>query len=81
VLRALSVGIQTPLWDRLPELSMPVAVVAGEKDPKYVSLARRISALLPRGELHIVPDAGHIVHLENRAAFVSILKKILADVY
>jgi len=59
VLRGLGTGVMTPLWNRLSELEMPVAVLAGERDTKFVALGERIAAALPRGELTIVRDAGH----------------------
>ena len=60
VLRGLGAGAMPPLWDRLPELTMPTAVVAGERDAKYVAIARdRLVPAIPHAELVIVPDAGH----------------------
>jgi 2-succinyl-6-hydroxy-2,4-cyclohexadiene-1-carboxylate synthase len=59
VLRGLGTGVMTPLWSRLSELDMPVAVLAGERDTKFVALGERLAAALPRGELTIVHDAGH----------------------
>ena len=58
-LRALGPGAMKPLWDRLGELAMPVTVVAGERDERYVALARRLAAALPDATLRIVPGAGH----------------------
>src|SRR5262249_2538161 len=31
----LGQGVQEPLWDRLGELEMPVALIAGERDERY----------------------------------------------
>jgi 2-succinyl-6-hydroxy-2,4-cyclohexadiene-1-carboxylate synthase len=67
-LRGLGTGVMTPLWDRLGELRMPVAVLAGEHDAKFVALARRLVKALPRGSLTIVPGAGHALPLEAPAA-------------
>jgi 2-succinyl-6-hydroxy-2,4-cyclohexadiene-1-carboxylate synthase len=59
VLRGLGAGAMAPLWDRLPELTMPTTVVAGEEDTKYVALADRLAAALPDATVVIVPGAGH----------------------
>ena len=67
-LRGLSQGVLAPVWDRLPELTMPVLVVAGERDAKYVDLAQRLTAALPRGRTVIVPGAGHGLPREAPAA-------------
>jgi hypothetical protein len=38
-LRALGQAVQEPLWDRLSELSMPVLLVTGAYDRKYLEIA------------------------------------------
>lgn len=63
-LRGLGPGAVEPLWDRLGELSMPVTVVAGERDGKYVAIARRMKSSLPVGRLTILAG-GHGLLLEN----------------
>src|SRR5256885_13926321 len=42
-LRALGTGTQEPLWSRLNELEMPVLVLAGARDEKFVALGRRLA--------------------------------------
>lgn len=41
-LRVFSPGIQPPLWDRLKEIHIPVLVMAGELDAKYVLMAKSL---------------------------------------
>jgi len=67
-LRGLGTGSMTPLWDRLGELRMPVAVVAGERDARFVALARRLARELPNARLEMVPGAGHALALEAPGA-------------
>jgi pimeloyl-ACP methyl ester carboxylesterase len=38
---------------------LPVLVVAGEDDDKYVEIARRLGGELARGTVEIVPGVGH----------------------
>ena len=57
-----------PLWDRLRELTMPVAVLAGERDAKFRALGERLADELPLGELVIVEAAGHGIPREDPAA-------------
>ena len=63
-LRGIGTGTMAPLWKRLGELTMPVAVLAGERDTKFVALARRLAEELPRATLTIVSGAGHALALE-----------------
>jgi 2-succinyl-6-hydroxy-2,4-cyclohexadiene-1-carboxylate synthase len=59
VLRGIGTGAMDSLWGRLGELTMPVTVLAGAEDPKFVALAERMVAALPNAELVVVPGAGH----------------------
>jgi 2-succinyl-6-hydroxy-2,4-cyclohexadiene-1-carboxylate synthase len=71
-MRGLGTGEMTPLWDRLGELTMPVTVIVGERDAKFCAIGRRMVALLPGGELAVVPG-GHRVPLENPTGLVRAL--------
>ena len=66
-LRALGPGAMAPVWHRLHELQMPVQLLAGERDPRYVEIGERMAALLPAARLTIVPG-GHALLLENPRA-------------
>ena len=63
-LRGLGTGVMEPVWDRLDQLRMPVAVLAGEQDAKFVAIAHRLAGALPDASLVVVPGAGHALHLE-----------------
>jgi 2-succinyl-6-hydroxy-2,4-cyclohexadiene-1-carboxylate synthase len=72
VLRGLGAGAMEPLWGRLSELHMPVTVLVGERDPKYVAIGRRMLERLPDGRL-LTLDGGHGLPLENPAAIARAL--------
>jgi 2-succinyl-6-hydroxy-2,4-cyclohexadiene-1-carboxylate synthase len=69
-LRGIGAGAMAPLWDRLGLLAMPALALAGERDGRYVALGRRLAAGLPRGQLVVVPGAGHRLVLEAPEAVV-----------
>ena len=75
VLRGVGSGEMEPLWDRLPELTMPVTVLAGDRDAKFLALGERMVGLLSDAELVIVPG-GHGLPLENPAAVADALQRI-----
>jgi 2-succinyl-6-hydroxy-2,4-cyclohexadiene-1-carboxylate synthase len=69
-LRRLGTGGQEPLWPRLGELAMPVLVLAGDRDDKYVDIGRHTAgAIGANAAFAVVPDAGHAAHLEQPEAF------------
>lgn len=76
-LRGLGTGELTPLWDRLGELSMPVALVVGERDHKFRQIAGEMAEAIGQVEVIVVPGAGHAVHLEAPAHVAEVLAGVL----
>jgi 2-succinyl-6-hydroxy-2,4-cyclohexadiene-1-carboxylate synthase len=75
-LRGVGTGEMQPLWQRLGELTMPVAIVVGERDLKFHVLGRRMAELLPRAAL-VTVRAGHVLPLENPAAVAEAISERL----
>jgi len=81
-LRQLGTGAQEPLWARLPELAMPVLLVAGELDAKFAALAERMAgAVGPRARVALVPGAGHAAHLEQPERFGELAERFLEEAH
>jgi 2-succinyl-6-hydroxy-2,4-cyclohexadiene-1-carboxylate synthase len=72
-LKGLGTGALPPLWHRLSELGMPVALVVGERDEKFLAIAKEMARAIPDVELYLVADAGHAVHLERPQAIAELL--------
>ena len=66
-LEGLGAGMQEPVLPRLRNLRLPVLLLAGALDAKYCELAHEMATVLPQCRVHVVPDAGHAVHLEQPA--------------
>lgn len=64
MLRGLGPGTIAPMWDRLGELTMAVAVLAGELDPAYLVHGKRLAAGARRSTFRCVPGVGHRVALQ-----------------
>ena len=45
-----------PLWDRLPELTIPVTLIVGERDEKFRALAEAMLERLPNAQLVTIPE-------------------------
>lgn len=67
-LRGLGPGAMPSNWGRLAELTMPVGILAGERDAAYCALARRLAAAIPNSRVQIVAGAGHRLALEAPSA-------------
>lgn len=80
-LRSLGTGSQEPLWHRLSEPRMPVVLVAGERDEKFVAIARRMVAEMgPNARTVFLPDAGHAVNLDQPALCAELVREVMDEV-
>jgi pimeloyl-ACP methyl ester carboxylesterase len=80
VLRALvdPGGQREVLVDRLPLLEIPTLVVWGARDRVFPeSQAKDAAARLRRGSLAVIPDCGHLPHVECPDRFVAALDEFL----
>lgn len=66
-LRVLGAGAMEPMWDRLAELQMPVALVTGRTDAKYERIALAMLERMPGDVVHVRLDGGHALPLEQPA--------------
>jgi 2-succinyl-6-hydroxy-2,4-cyclohexadiene-1-carboxylate synthase len=76
-LRSLGPGAQPPLFDALTHVSVPVLLVAGSLDRKFVALAHDLAGRLPDAAVCEIADAGHAVHLEQPEAFTHAVQDFL----
>ena len=60
---------------RLPEISVPVTLVAGALDVKFSALARRMAAQLPHVTTEIVEGAGHDLLLERPEFITEVIRR------
>src|SRR5829696_5364509 len=77
-LRGMGQGAQPSYWDRLDEIDVPVLLMAGALDRKFVGIAGQMGVRIAGAELSVVPDAGHIVHLERPGEFLEVVREFLA---
>ncbi len=66
-LRVLGQGAQPSNWARLGELQMPVLLIVGALDTKYVGIAQRMAELITDARVEVLDGAGHACHLEQPA--------------
>lgn len=67
-LRGMGTGAQTPVWDALAAIAMPLRYIAGGDDVRFVAIGRRLVGSMPRASLSVIEGAGHAVHLERPEA-------------
>lgn len=68
-LERMGLGAMPDFGARWDELGMPVALVAGARDERFVAIGRRLAG----SGLHEIPGVGHNVVLEAPAALAAII--------
>jgi 2-succinyl-6-hydroxy-2,4-cyclohexadiene-1-carboxylate synthase len=72
-LRLAGTGAQEPIWNALPRISVPVLVLAGERDAKFVDIGRRIAQTIPGATFDVIPGAGHATFGERPEATADLI--------
>jgi 2-succinyl-6-hydroxy-2,4-cyclohexadiene-1-carboxylate synthase len=74
VLRGLGTGTQPSLWEDLSHIEIPIRLVAGELDTKFVNINREMTHFCKNVQISVVANSGHTVHFEQPQALVEILE-------
>lgn len=70
-------GVETTA--RLPQLAMPVLVIAGELDQGTpLAMSQTMAEAIPGAKLVVLPDASHLAAIEQPAAFARAVREFLA---
>jgi pimeloyl-ACP methyl ester carboxylesterase len=62
---------------RLPEITQPTLVIAGAEDKRFLDASRRLADAIPNARLEIIPNAGHMVNLEEPGRFNEVVMGFL----
>jgi 2-hydroxy-6-oxonona-2,4-dienedioate hydrolase len=74
-------GQREVLVDRLPLLKMPTLIVWGARDRVFPkSQARDAEARIQEGSFELIPDCGHLPHIECPEPFVAAVERFSAKV-
>lgn len=78
-LREMSPGRLPSLWEGLGHIDLPVLVIVGGLDAKYVERAERMKASLGRCRVASIDAAGHAVHLLHSARMAEVIRSFLNE--
>ena len=72
-LRLAGTGAQRPVWDALRGVTIPVLVMAGDRDAKFTEIGHRLAATIPGATFAAIPGAGHAAHAEQPDATADLI--------
>jgi 2-succinyl-6-hydroxy-2,4-cyclohexadiene-1-carboxylate synthase len=73
-LRSIGLGTQPTLWKSLPEIQIPLLLIVGELDPKFIRINQIMANCCPQASLYRINNTGHNVHFEAPLQFSKLLK-------
>ncbi len=76
-LEHLSNGNLMPVWDNLSTITTPTYLFTGADDLKFTEIAKQMKTLIPLSTHSIIPNTGHLPHLESLKAFSQSLNSII----
>lgn len=77
-LRYLSTGRQPSLWQQIQQNTVPISLLVGELDSKFVQINTEMAQLGKLMQLRIVNQCGHNIHFENTSVFAKHLQSFLS---
>jgi 2-succinyl-6-hydroxy-2,4-cyclohexadiene-1-carboxylate synthase len=79
-LQYLGTGQQMSLWKKLPQGSVPLLLLVGGQDHKFVAINQKIAVDYPQAQLEKISHCGHNLHLEDSHHFVLVLRQFLIKI-
>ena len=77
-LRLIGLGTQPTLWKSLPQIQIPLLLIVGELDPKFVKINQMMANSCAQASLYRINSTGHNVHFENPLQFSKLLQYFAA---
>ena len=75
-LRYMSLGAQPSLWDNLGKMQIPLILIVGSLDLKFITINQKIADLCSLARLNLVENTGHNIHFEQPLEFADLIKNL-----
>lgn len=76
-LRAMGTGAQPSWWKKINDLKMPILLLVGALDAKFVAINHLMAKRMDTSHIHEVENSGHAIHVEQPDKFGKIVKRFL----
>ncbi len=76
-LRIMGTGCQPYLWNKIKDNQIPILLLVGDNDKKFININQEISQISESYDLKIINNASHNTHLENTIDFVRYIRYFL----
>jgi len=76
-LRGMGTGVMPNLWHKLETLTLPVCLLVGALDDKFLHINLEMQSKIADANLRVVTGAGHTTHLEKPAEYQQIVREFV----
>ena len=78
-LRGIGTGSQASYWDRLHTVNLPVLLITGELDTKFVNISREMQSYFPNVRHETIDHTGHAIHVEKPDTFATMIEEHISE--
>lgn len=78
-LRGFGSGVMPSVYDKLGTLKMPVLLIAGEMDEKFVSIHEQLAGELPDAKSRVISKAAHRVHQDQPELLLKEIQQFIKE--
>ena len=78
-LRGIGTGSQPSYWESLETINLPVLLITGELDTKFVNISREMQRNFPNVRHETIKHAGHAIHVEKPAIFATMIEEHISE--
>lgn len=78
-LKGMGTGSQPSYWQQLHELTMPILLLTGSLDSKFVTIAQEMMSHMPNVQHYSLENAGHAIHVEKPLQFATMIEEYITN--
>lgn len=78
-LRGIGTGSQASYWESLGTVNLPVLLITGKLDTKFVNISREMQRDFPNVRHETIEHAGHAIHVEKPATFATMIEEHISE--
>jgi 2-succinyl-6-hydroxy-2,4-cyclohexadiene-1-carboxylate synthase len=78
-LQGIGTGSQDSYWGSLGTINLPVLLITGELDTKFVNISREMQRFFPNVSHETIEHAGHAIHVEKPDTFATMIEKHISE--
>ena len=78
-LRGIGTGSQASYWESIGTVNLPVLLITGKLDTKFVNISREMQRDFPNVRHETIEHAGHAIHVEKPDTFATMIEEHISE--